>query len=798
MTDPTLPDRTPQRDAQNDGLSTRYRVKASLALGGQGQVLQAWDTRLERDVVIKVLFEDGGGEETRAHREIRIMARLQHRGIVAIYDTGKLDDGRPWFAMRQVRGRTLNEWISPWRTPNGSLHLDNLRPVVDAVEQISRTVGYAHGEGIVHRDLKPANIMVEPPDIVQVLDWGVAGAVDERLTGHAEGVRLQQGRAITQTNAVLGTPHYMAPEQLLPGPTCPTVDVYAMGVVLYELLSGRQPYAGCTPQDVLSRLPHTPPPPISDVLDTVNRDLSDLMAIVERAMSRRPSGRPSDCTVLADLLAEWLRTLDERRAADDIVARSVSVQQRLDDVVARQSDALAQARAILGALAPHTPASEKAAGWALEDEAAVLDSEVRELRLAVEQCLHVALSRDRAHPRAHRLLAQLYRDRAEAADDAHQSSLADEYARRVAHHDQSGEHRAWCNGTGRLTLITHPAGARVTLHPLDASQRRLQPSVHGIDLGRTPLNEVAVRRGVFVARLHLDGQRPVSYPVRIERGAQWIDRAPDGRHVAVDLEVANTAHPQGDPCFVPAGWFRSGGDPIAPDGLPSARSWTDAFFIDRFPVNHRRYLAFVNALALEDLELARTYCPRAPASVDGRETVLYSETNGVFALQATGRLRAEMPVTLVNWHAARVFADWQAEQTNRPWRLPHSLEWEKAARGVSGRFFPWGDAAEPTFANMVKASASSPNIRDNSTHPTDVSVYGVRGMAGNVRDWCADAYRREGPGVQPTDAIEPAPFRNVRGGSFSSMMPLCRLAARFALEEDSRIRAVGFRLVCSV
>lgn len=650
MIDPTLPDGRPTAAPSIAGWPARYRIITSIALGGQGQVVQARDTRLNRDVVVKVLYEKGVGENaTRAEREIAIMARLQHRGIVAIYDAGNLDDGRLWYAMRQIRGRLFNAWISPWRMANGRLDPAHLRPVVQAVEQICRTVGYAHGEGIVHRDLKPANIMVEPPDVVQVLDWGVAGGVDEMLAGHELGIRVQAGRALTQTNALLGTPHYMAPEQLRAGATLPTVDVYAMGVVLYEALSGRRPYGSLAPADVLQRLPHTPPPPITDVVEATSRDLADLLALIERAMAHDHTARPRDCAVLADELAAWIRTLDERRAADEILADCAGIQRQVEGLLARQRAVSAQAKAALSTVAPYAPVSEKAPGWALEEQAAALDAEARALRLTVEQRLHIALNRDRANPRAHRLLAQLYRDRSEAAEVARQHGLAEENARRVAHHDRAGEHRAWCAGTGGLTLVTEPAGARVTLHRVAVRARRLLPDTAGTDLGRTPLQSVAVRRGAYVARVRIDGQPAVTYPLLIERGAEWVDRSPDGIITPVDLRAARppTAPDEDAPCFVPAGWFRSGGDPLAPDGLPASRSWTDAFFIDRFAVSNRRYLTFINDLAGTDIEAARRFCPRRTHSAGDLQQPLFSEVDGVFDLPADGPLRLDMPVYLV-------------------------------------------------------------------------------------------------------------------------------------------------------
>lgn len=792
MTDLTMPAGDNSAGSPNDGLPTRYRVDGPLAGGGQGVVHAAFDTRLDREIAIKVMYEDGA-LTLRAKQEIHWMSRLQHRGIVAVYDQGKLDDGRLWFAMRRVRGRLLGAWAAPLRTPVGTLHADGVRSVVAVVEQICRTVGYAHGEGVVHGDIKPANIMVEALETVQVLDWGVARAVGEvpKFTA-ADVIRIADGRAVTHTHVVLGTPHYMAPEQVQSGqPVLPAADVYAVGVVLYELLTGRRPYT-CPDEEVLRRLPRTPPPTLSAVLHTVDRDQTDLIDLVERAMARRPAERQPDCLVFADQLAEWIRTFEARRDADDIVARCEETQRQLDGLSTQQAEAARQALAHLSAVAPHQPAEAKVAGWALEDEAARLAGQMRGLRLDLEQRLHSALNRDRQHPSAHRLLAALYRARAEEAESTRQHGLAAEFTERVAHHDR-GEHRAWCAGTGRLSLTTRPAGARVTLHRVRAVERRLEPRSSGIELGVTPLLAVPVNRGAYVARIAVAGAAPVTYPVWIERAAHWQDRDARGRIVAVDLEAAAAA--PADTCFVPAGWFRSGGDPEASDALPAAWRWTDAFLIQRFAVTHRRYLAFINDLAKTDAEAALRHCPRQSKGIDS--SLLYRESAGVFALEPGERGDPDMPVTLIDWHSATAFARWQAEQTGRPWRLLHSLEREKAARGVSGRLFPWGDAEEPSYTNMSKAHASAPVPTVVDSFPTDESVYGVRGLAGNVRDWCGDFYGRDG-GQSPADSPAAGDYMNVRGGSFTATPAFCRLAGRFAERPASRMSAIGIRLACSV
>ncbi|MCB9545883.1 MAG: SUMF1/EgtB/PvdO family nonheme iron enzyme [Myxococcales bacterium] len=789
--------------APTGGLPTRYTLRERIDGGGQGDVFAARDERLGRDVAIKILFHASGLRadavyEARAEREIRLTARLQHRGIVAVHDSGSLPDGRRWFAMRAVRGQRLDRWLAGLPTPAGGRPADRLRPIVEVLEAACRTLGYAHQEGILHGDLKPANMMVEGGKDVQVLDWGAAIPVGDRVPD-LTGVTLQPetGRAVTLTDVVLGTPHYMAPERVIPGrPLGPAADVYAVGVILYGLLAGRLPYT-CPPQDVLHQLRFQSPPPLHQLVDTVDRDERDLLAIVDRAMARDAADRHPHGDALAGQLAEWLRVAAERATADEIVQKAEEIRASFLSLRAHRDQALAQAAAAWQGVEPHAPVEQKRPAWALEDEAARLARLADQQALDLEQRLHTAIHRDRHHPQANRALAALYRHLAEDAEAHHRPEEAEALAQRVRRHDQ-GEHQAWLEGWGRLSLATEPSGARVVLHALELRDRRRRRAPEGRELRPTPLYEVALRRGSYLVHL-LDAAGSVTrYPIALPRGGHW-DGVPPGGHATTPIRLRPAD--AGDDCYIPAGWFLSGGDPLAPDSLPATRRWADGFVMARFPVTCGAYLDFLNALAtVGDLESARRFAPHEGRGASGQEhpPSAFPEVGGRFTLPDDARFRPDVPVTLVDHPSALAYAAWWAERTGLPWRLPHAFEWEKAARGVDGSHFPWGDYEEPTYANMLKAHAGPPVRTPIDQFPADESIYGVRGLAGNVRDWCLDAYERSSPGVRVIIAPGSGPRRNVRGGAFSVEAPHCRGAARFGGLPTERLGSLGFRLARSV
>jgi serine/threonine-protein kinase len=269
-------------------LGGRYFLNAVLGRGGMGDVYRATDVALDRQVVVKVLRHRTGdaGAAERFLREARAVARLSHPGIVALLDTGETEGGTPFMAMELAPGVTLARLLADaW--PLGEAR------VVGIVAQVLSALAAAHAAGIVHRDLKPANVMVEPTaegDRVKVLDFGIAtqgeGDLEARLTAHG---------------AVFGTPAYMSPEQVRGDPLDARSDLYAVGVVLFELLCQRLPFDGPTPMAIAAQHLTGAPPPLAGVRPglTVTPALEEL---VRWALQRDPARRPASAEALREAL----------------------------------------------------------------------------------------------------------------------------------------------------------------------------------------------------------------------------------------------------------------------------------------------------------------------------------------------------------------------------------------------------------------------------------------------------------------------------------------------------------------
>lgn len=297
----------------------RYTCITEYARGGMGRVLLVNDAHLNRDVALKELLpgvygdaaatptpmRTSAGLVSRFLQEARITGQLEHPSIVPVYELGQRDDGSIYYTMKLVRGRTLGKAIAQAGTLEERIKL--LPHFVD----LCQAIAYAHSRRVIHRDLKPANVMVGEFGETVVLDWGLA-KIREREDAHASGIeetirvlRLGDRDAVeTAYGQALGTPSYMPPEQArgLLDSVDEHSDIYSLGAILYELITGSAPYTGKSAHDVLCKVLEDHPDPIKK---RVPNAPPELIAICERAMQRDPSKRYASAKEIAEEIGRF-------------------------------------------------------------------------------------------------------------------------------------------------------------------------------------------------------------------------------------------------------------------------------------------------------------------------------------------------------------------------------------------------------------------------------------------------------------------------------------------------------------
>jgi eukaryotic-like serine/threonine-protein kinase len=751
-----------------------------------------------------------------------------------------LEDGRLWFTMKEVSGRTLSAVIQTVHTDCGHSE-PSTRPrwtlwrLVEALRRVCEAVAYAHSRGVLHRDLKPENIMVGGHGEVLVLDWGLAKLLDQTddVPLAEEPAPIQTNRSLKDSHRTLrgqvaGTPAYMPPEQARGAVESIDTrsDVYSLGSILYEMLHGQAPYIGKDAEAILAQVLSPTPDALADdgsspqasahsalsPLDHPKRPPA-LVAICRRAMAHDPAERFQTVETLASELADWLNGTKRRSEALAVVEQAEARASVAMDLRARAAVQQAEATVLLRDVASWQSEEDKAVGWAQEDDAALLNRQAEQAELEEELLLHASLTHVADLPEAHSRLAARYQATHQATETRREDTIRAEAQLRQhlaalpeAHPARPG-HAAYLKGTGAFSLVTDPPGAEVFLHRYVQHNRRLVPQFER-SLGRTPLRAVPLPMGSYLCILRHPEHAEVRYPFSIERQHHWSG-VPPGSSAPEPVHLPRRGDLGAEDCYIPPGWFWSGGDQDAPNSLPKRRLWADAFIIRRFPVTNTQYLVFLNSLVtMGRVEEALQHAPRERAgTVDVQGALIVGFDGQHFSLRPDSdgdNWELDSPVLMVDWYGAAAFAAWEAARTGMKWSLPRELGWEKAARGVDGRCFPWGDHFDPSRACMRESHPGRMLPMSVHSYPLDQSPYGVRGMAGGATDWCADRLRDgpmlKGARIQTTwDGLEAESLvRVTRGGCWYSERDHLRVADRYWNQPSSRAVSLGFRLACRV
>ena len=382
-----------------------------------------------------------------------------------------------------------------------------------------------------------------------------------------------------------------------------------------------------------------------------------------------------------------------------------------------------------------------------------------------------ALGIDPDSSEARDALAELYFERLTEAEQGGEPESALHF-RTLLGQFAGGRYAPRLAASGQVVLHTQPVGARVSCQRYRERNRVLtldEPQ----DLGHSPV-EAGLPPGSYLFTLEYPGHLPTRLPVVVAREARLHLRVPLKRPDDVGEGFA----------YVPAGSYQSGGDPLAPTATPRRSRHVRAFAIGVYPVTVGEYLAFINDLARTAPDEAQRRTPRATATSGFYWTARPDHGFSIESPDPDGDTwDHSWPAMGVSWQDAAAYCAWYSRRVSATVRLPTRDEWEKAARGVDGRLYPWGDHFDPTFCKMETSREGRPLPEPVGRYPIDESPYGVRDLAGTIMEWTASRF------------MDDDPLRTLAGGSWRDPALLCRATWETGASSASVSLSFGFRLV---
>lgn len=769
----------------------RFAVEGVIGRGGMGEILLVHDQDLRRQVAMKVLLPGGADDqESRLQfvAEAQATSQLEHPGIPPVHDFGMSVDGRLWFTMKLVRGQTLAAILAELARGEAASERDyTLHRLVTIVERLCEALHFAHESGVVHRDVKPENVMLGEFGEVHLMDWGLAHV--ERATRPGAPLdarrdvrtRRTESGAKTQHGTIKGTLPYMAPEQL-GGTVDRRTDVYALGLLLYEvltLLPAFEPHR----EDLVQRVARGEVPAVES--RNARRAVPGALGeACRKATAPDPADRFPNAKELGAALRDWLDGTSERerrhREAEAHAARGVEAAAAYARAKVSVVEAEAEVERHAGTFRPWQSLAEKRPWMEARQR---LEGATGAVALAFAEALRwldSALVQEERNATARTALANLWAGQLQDAE--RRGERADTgYALEMVRRYDDGALAPLVKGDGTLTLQSEPSAAEVRISRyverggvLVAEEER--------SLGVTPLTAIPLPMGSYLCTLTRPGYPDTRYPLHITRQRAWYGKV----RLRTEAEIG------GGFVYVPGGPFVCG------EGRDAQVREVGDFLIAEKPITFGDWAEFLAAVEREQgLEAATRRSPgtmgegpfmeRRP---EGAWVALASNCEGAGRERCLERYGAGfeslLPVAGVSWDDAAAYCSWKSQATGQVWRLPTEWEREKAARGVDGRRFPWGDLEDSSLCKCRDAREEQSQPEPVGAFPTATSVYGMIDAAGSSWDWTDgwfDARRLP---------------RAARGGGWNNPIASARCAFRSAYGPSLRYGSLGLRPARSV
>lgn len=751
------PDEDPDATLLHLDGEARYHVQEELGRGGMGLVMRARDRVLRRDVAIKSLLESADSPKFRNRllAEAQVTGLLEHPNITPVYDLRLDRQGKPFYTMRVVRERDLGDILRSMKSGDESFSLTFLMQVL---RQVSLTIEFAHKQGVVHRDLKPENILVGSYGEVYVIDWGIAKLMKSDL-GLVDTEQIVVG-------SLIGTPKYMAPEQARGDndKVDERTDVYALGAILYEILTLEGLFTSDHVLGLLFMIVHDQPVAPRDKAPA--RVIPPaLEEICLRALAKDPAQRYASAQAFSDeleLFLEGVKDRDRRRAlAMESLQLAEQTRAVFDEIRVQYRSVKSAMEELRKRVPPWSSGPDKVELWSLAQSCEDLEVDIERrfsetVRMYSEALVHWPDMAEARHG-----LANLYWQRFEEAEAAGNMANA-VYLEGLVRQFNDGALDSLLEGTGKLTIITEPPGATVELYRYHQENRRLVEWMHATLT--SPVQAAMLSHGSYVAVISKPGYHTIRLPIAM------------GRVDTVDhhLKLMPLGTLPEDFIFIPEGYFKRSDEEV----------FVGDFAIMRTPVTVGEYLEFLNSIPPEEAE---RHVPRIDE--DG-ERYLVRNSSGSYALpDADGEgdvWNLQWPILIVNQYDAAAFARWRSEREGHVFRLPSAMEWEKAARGVDGRLYPWGNHFDATFCCMRESRPGKPVPSTVGEFVVDSSPYGMMDAAGNIVEW--------------TSTWESGNEERVvlKSSAYNSPPIICRLDVDLASPPQFRYGHYGFRLALTI